>query len=1051
MLEFILRYHISNSIRYLVLVIIFSAPILSQGQDNKADLKSGIKDQVEVLLSEIEDNFSSDRSLSDSLMTLTWEIINRESINDSKILAPAFHLEGRILMRKGKFRESLNTFKESYKIKKISFPDSLKSISKTINNIGVCFFILSCYDSANYYYELAKEPLLKNNIWDINHYYAYLNIGINNASINKYKIAIEYFDSAYMVLEKGDMLKDSAVVGRYYYNLALNTTYTGKLEKANEYYKLSEDIYSDLLGPLAPPIANININKSVNSFYGYDFARAELYLKKALEVYKKNSFEQNNKIAQIYLILSQIYQERSKYKDAIDYILLGLETNPTNDLKLVLTNNLAYCYSHLDDWENANKYFKGALQLLNYESINPKRKQAIYSSYADFLLEKHDLTNSFYYYLKARSAAVELNGNNSKEYAGILVKIGDFYLNGQVPDSALLYFTNALRIFNSDSLSSQSDNLNVIERKRAKIGIGSALYQEYNQTGNIELLHSTDSIFYEVLAEMEIISSKLSTANKLLLLEVMYPVYIQAIEVSFEIYKNTDDSKYIERITNYIERSKSSALLAEVNSENAIKTSDIPIETFEFENQMKAEINGIRQMLGKEKIEEDPNTERIVFFETKLLELLNRYDSLIVEIENDYKKYYSVKYQNKVISLDEIMSNLDDDEIILEYMLADTSVYIMAITNNDFKVVKIKTDSNFYNSLNHIISIKNVSLSKQNLAKFNEFKYHSHELWKVLIEPQNDLIQSKSIIIIPDGILGYLPFDILLEYDFEAHNINYRDLPYLLINHPISYSYSSTLKFNTYFKAENAVNNSSITAFAPSYFNSSDSGQEKLENLEYAVPEVTEIIANHGGNTFLNDRATKESFNLHAKNSDIIHLSMHAIINDSLPLQSKLVFYNNSNDSVSNYMFTHEIYNMDLNAKMVTLSACNTGSGKFRKGEGIMSLARGFVYAGVPSIVMTLWEVQDATGSKLMNNYYNYLFEGQKKDKAMQNAKLSVLNDANMANAHPYFWSAYTVNGDTSTIDKRVTNNKTTDILVLILIAILSFVTYRFMKRKSKT
>ncbi len=176
---------------------------------------------------------------------------------------------------------------------------------------------------------------------------------------------------------------------------------------------------------------------------------------------------------------------------------------------------------------------------------------------------------------------------------------------------------------------------------------------------------------------------------------------------------------------------------------------------------------------------------------------------------------------------------------------------------------------------------------------------------------------------------------------------------------------------------------------------------------------------------------------------------MHTYINDSLPMQSRLIFDNT--DDPKDKLFTHEIYNMNISASMVVLSACNTGSGELKKGEGIMSLARGFIYAGVPSIVMTLWEVNDATGSEIMTNYYNNLSDGDFKDVAMQKAKLSVLQNSNMAKAHPFFWSAPIINGNTSSISISKHSNYTILIISFLLFVLVVGVTWSFWQKKSGT
>jgi hypothetical protein len=104
---------------------------------------------------------------------------------------------------------------------------------------------------------------------------------------------------------------------------------------------------------------------------------------------------------------------------------------------------------------------------------------------------------------------------------------------------------------------------------------------------------------------------------------------------------------------------------------------------------------------------------------------------------------------------------------------------------------------------------------------------------------------------------------------------------------------------------------------------------------------------------------------------------------------------------------------------MAVLSSCKTGFGKLMKGEGVMSLARGFMYAGCPSIVMTLWEVSDKSGARLMENFYKSLKRGKSKAEALREAKLDFLKSADNLKANPYFWSTYVVIGDSSPLFKK--------------------------------
>ncbi|MCK9292025.1 MAG: CHAT domain-containing protein, partial [Bacteroidales bacterium] len=110
-----------------------------------------------------------------------------------------------------------------------------------------------------------------------------------------------------------------------------------------------------------------------------------------------------------------------------------------------------------------------------------------------------------------------------------------------------------------------------------------------------------------------------------------------------------------------------------------------------------------------------------------------------------------------------------------------------------------------------------------------------------------------------------------------------------------------------------------------------------------------------------------------------------------------------------------------LNAAMAVLSACQTGVGKLREGEGVISLTRGFLYAGVPSIVMANWEVNDNAGAELMESFYTYLKKGYTRDKALQQAKIDYLESASMLKSHPFFWASYMLIGDNQVLDAKNT------------------------------
>ncbi len=192
--------------------------------------------------------------------------------------------------------------------------------------------------------------------------------------------------------------------------------------------------------------------------------------------------------------------------------------------------------------------------------------------------------------------------------------------------------------------------------------------------------------------------------------------------------------------------------------------------------------------------------------------------------------------------------------------------------------------------------------------------------------------------------------------------------------------------------------------------------------------------------------ATEANFKANSGDYDVLHLAMHTIIDDENPMYSKLVFTQNSDSLQDGLLNTHEIYNMNFNARMVVLSACNTGDGKLLKGEGVMSLARGFFYAGCPSVIMTLWTVEDKTGSNLMSNFYTFLSQGLKKDNALRQAKLEYLKTADALKSHPYFWSGYVTLGDVDPLYDNGIFNK----LIYFTFGSVGLILFLFFRKKFK-
>jgi CHAT domain-containing protein len=280
----------------------------------------------------------------------------------------------------------------------------------------------------------------------------------------------------------------------------------------------------------------------------------------------------------------------------------------------------------------------------------------------------------------------------------------------------------------------------------------------------------------------------------------------------------------------------------------------------------------------------------------------------------------------------------------------------------------------------------------------------------------------------------------------------YRDLKYLMNSYDISYTYSATFMAESVKKDYSRINK--LIAFAPDYrepidiqsvLMSRQAGTGVLNDLPFARQEAKYVSDITGGTLFANSAAKESVYKKESGKYDIIHLAMHTLLNDKDPMNSTLIFSQGNDSPEDGFLKTYEIYGIPLKAKMVVLSSCNTGTGLLYSGEGILSLARGFIYSGSESVVMSMWEIEDKSGTEIVEMFYKNLKKGYPKSVALKKARIAFLENADQLRSHPYFWAALVVYGDNSPLyySSRL------KLTIITIIAVLLFsVGFYFWKRK---
>jgi CHAT domain-containing protein len=546
-----------------------------------------------------------------------------------------------------------------------------------------------------------------------------------------------------------------------------------------------------------------------------------------------------------------------------------------------------------------------------------------------------------------------------------------------------------------------------------------------------------------------------SEESKLLLADNEFETFSNALETCFNLYNLTNNPEYIEKAFFYSESGKSSILNESIQSTKALNIGGIPDSLIIQEKTLEKSIWNYEELIYEENKRKEPNENKLSYWNKFLFEEKQNYSALLDYLETNFADYHSFKYKNIETNIKQIQHDLAKQESVIEFFLTSTDLYTFLIQKNKVIFNKSKADSSFYNNLTQVIkSVSNNNFSYHGFAEFNEFQNASHDLYKELFGSIEKEIKQDNLIIIPDGLLAYLPFEVLTTKNNDYKKINYKKLSYLIYQNAISYAHSANFISTTRTKK---IASKNIAAFAPSYkidsnifenhLSTRQQYREKLFPLKGIKEEAINITDLINGDKFLGNEANETHFKKVANQYDILHLAMHTIVDDNNPMYSKMAF-TQTNDSINDgFLNTYELYNIKLNSRMAVLSSCNSGSGKMQRGEGVISLARGFIYSGCPSIIMTLWSVEDKSGVKLMTNFYKSLLKGKSKSEALRNSKIEFIEKADQLKAHPYFWSGYVVIGN----NDPLFYNKSNVIIGTIVLGLLILLVFIIYIRRKKT
>ena len=852
--------------------------------------------------------------------------------------------------------------------------------------------------------------------------------------LEDYRAMETYLDQAYAHTQNylgGDVLQLRAILQLYgvlYYKMG---NYVKALERTQEALKLLEGKMknrADTLGVLDYYNNMSLLYLELGDLYrAEDYTNNAIHLARALDDYYRAAVLRQS-VAEAYQNRGQWQRAFGAYEEALDWLkqarLKALRREEVLDeLGFVLNNGLAQAALHLGYGDLVELHLRQNLAkagaLPRFTLAETRRIYAEwYLSKGVFDLAREDLQ-------QALSLCLDLYGPRHPAVAKIYLLLGELEWTYGNTTQALAWYLSAdeaLRPLAEDyqRISDQVIYLRLVERKIQLLKSKPLTYRRAYQTA-LEALDWTEHRR----------STYQSEDAKLFFQQRILPLYELGIEMALRLHREEGkpETEYLDQAFALLERSKALLLLDALKTEQARAFGNVPQEVLAEERQLSAALLRLERQMAEIKTVEQRQE-----LEQRRLQLGNEAVRLRQELERTYPKYYQLKYADKTVSLAQLQAFLPANTLVLAFFAGLEHYYVFAIAKTEVKVLALERSKLRDMALTSLQTLINTPqhLQTDGALVYEVFTRLAHDIYQTyLAEFLSDKAQIQRLVILPDGLFNYLPFEVLL---FEpapslegGAELDFRPLAYLLKRYTISYHYSASLLLYAGQQEGGSATKGLILGFAPSYDLDSqvlaqdkDSYQrlirQKVKNLPGAHQEVAFLKETYRGDYFFDEQASEHRFKTLATTSDysVLHLAMHGWVDAQQPALSNLVFTYQADSSAEedNLLHAYELNLLNLQADLVVLSACETGFGKYERGEGVVSLGRGFMYAGVPSLLMTLWPINDLATAYLMMSFYQGLYQGQDKDQALRQAKLTYLQAAGPLTSHPFFWASFIALGD---------------------------------------
>lgn len=794
-----------------------------------------------------------------------------------------------------------------------------------------------------------------------------------------------------------DELKSALADGYTNYAAALGASSTfNKLEAYQKAVALSETIYPDNHPALAVMYANLASSYDETG----DIALAAGIMEKAMAVAeKKLALTKPDYYAQFCVSYAK-YQEKLGnneqaslfYEQARSLIQQNLQETPLTISTFVIRESSHFLINQ-GDFEKATDQLKAALKWMPKNTIHAAD---LWNQLALAASEQGHFKMARSLLEKARkNVDAATKSSNSSLHTITFKSLAELSLKEKDYVAALNYASLAIHSElthweNTDSLapptlSALFNDINLLKSIHSK---AEALFHIGKQKGHKnELIASLEHIALLDNFALDLKKEAITAFAEQFLIEEMADVYRLGTEVA--LYANNTDLAL-----KYAEKSRGGLLEEALTNRNNKQNNNELDSLWNIEMQLREKIVQLDHKEGEARAKSKEKSEVI----------------LALQALHQQNPHYTVLFKEQLANLDreEIQSQLKEGQVYIEYLFTKTHLLAFCLNKEQFFIKKIPSDKLEEKVLN---LYKNIS----DPSSGDRWKAEAHHLYTEILAPVfiEFAQEPEQLIIIPDQYLHYLPFEVLLAK---------KEGRFLIENMPISYAYGFRF-LNEKGSIKKAPKK--LLSVAPLYTSPPDTTKILAElvrsgyfPLKGAQDEAKAISHLYNGDLLLGAGATKTAFLNQAKDYQILHLAMHALLNDDKPSHSSLIFAQEKGRY--SLLYNYELYRQNFAADLVVLSACNTANGQYLDGEGLIGLSKGFAFAGIKSTLTSLWKVPDQETRLIMEGFYTALKGGRLKNEALRDAKLQYLSQIKQPQLrHPYYWSGFILMGDTSAVSAQ--------------------------------